>query len=248
MRKAIRLTGRRQLPKADFDFRLIDQKGKHTAALSVINRDCLKGFPVDAEIRLRLVENKQVEILKFGTVGKPLPVIDVKSSNFAAPSCQVRVVNTTGNRDGLLLGSTKPWTYTSNGRPEGLLLFQPKDIAPRLWRLDLRDDENPILYVDERIQDAGQWAMSDPVFTAAIFPHVISEVMQFILRTGSEPEDGWMADWLAWVETLKPGSKLPFTGDDKARREWIEDLIDSFAYRHKLSDSVVAAVKEAGDE
>lgn len=241
MRRTIRLTGRRQLAISAFGFRFVEVHGKRVATLTIANPAELKSFPPDAEIRVKLVENKLVEILRFGTVAKPATTADVAETSMIAPSCQIRIVSRTTEKDGLLLGSTKRWTYKSGSDPDGILLFKTAETKPRSWKLDFNNEEDhPILYIDERIPDGALWAKTDPVFTGCVFPHVIGEVMGRILQMGSRPEDGWMKDWLLWAEALMPGSQPPFAdslGEDQ--REWIDQLVETFAFRHELADEIL---------
>ncbi|MEA3003235.1 MAG: hypothetical protein QOH81_2023 [Sphingomonadales bacterium] len=240
MRRTIRLTGRKQLARSAFSFHLADLGAKRVGALSIANPGELKAFPIDAEIRVKLSENKLVEVLRFGTIAKPIASADLKESSFRAPSCQVRIVTRGGKSDGMLLGSTSQWTLRSGGEPDGILLFQAAETEPRLWRLDIRDQEPPILYVDERIPDASLWAKSDSLFAACVLPHVISEVMRYVLSGSSAPEDCWEADWVSWALFLMPGTKPPFNDTQDEQRQWIEQLIDTFAQRHDLSGEVLA--------
>ncbi len=242
MRKTIALTGRKQLPQNAFDFQISEVQGKRVAALSLVNPSVFKGMSAEAEIRVRLLENKFVEILKFGTVGKPITTTEVVGSAFVAPTCQVRIIGR-GEKDGLLLGSTKGWTYKSDGESNGILLFQPFDTGPLAWQLDIRDDENPILYVDKRIPDAAHWARTDPVFTACVFPHVIEKVFRRIFEDNqSKPEDGWMSQWVGWAEKMIPVESKLFGQYDKDSADWIDGLISTFAAKHKLADSVVKSM------
>jgi hypothetical protein len=83
-------------------------------------------------------------------------------------------------------------------------------------------------------------AKTDPVFIGCVFPHVIGEVMARILQLGSRPEDGWMKDWMLWAEALMPGTKPPFAEKiDAEQREWVDQLIETFAFRHELADSLL---------
>lgn len=241
MRRSIRLTGRRQLPQGSFGVQLADVGDRRVATLTIRNPADLKGFPPDAEVRVKLAENKLIEVLRFGTIAKPLASANLVETSFRAPSCQVRVVSRDGASTGMLLGSTNQWTLSNGGDSDGILLFQPADIAPRLWKLDIRDssDEQPILYVDERIPDASIWAKSDPLFAACVLPHVVSETMRKVLSSPSSPEDGWEADWLAWASALMPGSKPPFSGSEGDKAEWIDELIAAFSRRHELADQVL---------
>lgn len=239
MRKTIRLTGRRQLPVTAFDFQLAELHGKRFATLTVVDHSSLKTFPPDAEVRVRLAENKLVEILRFGTVGNPSSTAEVNETSFLAPSCQVRIVGQATAAEGMLLGSTTTWTYKSDADTDGILLFQPADTKPRPWKLDIRDEERPILYIDERVTDAASWAKTDPVFIGCVFPHVINEVFRVVLRETAKPEDGWMTEWLAWAGVLMPGSAPPFDDTDKEQANWIDQLIDTFSAKHNLADGIL---------
>lgn len=239
MRKAIRLTGRKQLAQAAFDFRFSRLNGRSVATLAIASPAALRSFPATAEIRVKLTENKLVRVLTFGTVARPEPIADIDSDVFRAPSCQVRVVNRGQDRDGMLLGSTREWTLTSGGEPDGILLFQAAPIAPRLWSLDIRDQEPPIVYIDESIPDAGLWARTDPIFGACVAPAIVTEILRAILEGRELPEGGWEADWMAWAFELLPNTKPPFNESYEKKTEWIGELLDAFAARHNFVGSVL---------
>jgi hypothetical protein len=247
MRRNIRLTGRKQLAQTSFSLSLVDNGDIRSLLCVLRDPSELRGFPPNSEIRVKLVENKLVEVLSFGTVGAPRTSSGVKEQSFRAPSCQVRIVNRSGDEDGKLLGSTSSWVLRSGGDPDGILLFQSASIAPRLWKLDLREgwEELPILYVDDRIPDANLWASSDPLFLAAVLPHVIVEVMRKLLELDATPEDGAAFAWSTWASTMIPGSRIPFGRTREDKENWIDDLIDAFAQRFKLADQVVATLLEA---
>lgn len=246
MRRNIRLTGRRQLAKTSFTLSLADNGSVRSLQCLVRDPSELKGFPPGSEIRVKLFENKLVEVLSFGTISNPNTSAELKEQSFRAPSCQVRIVSRGGEADGKLLGSTSSWVLRSGGDPDGILLFQPAPIAPRLWRLDIRPGgaELPILYVDERIPDANLWASSNPLFLAAVLPHVVVEVMREILKHDSFPEEGWALSWATWALTLLPGSEIPFDDVEEEQEKWIDNLVSAFAHRFTLSDRVLAAMVE----
>lgn len=240
MRKSIRLTGRKQLPKSYFEVSLSSDGPAAGVSLKVSDAWNRSSFPPESEIRVKLVENKMVEVLSFGTLRAPQTFQPLSSRGFRAPSCQVRIVNRGSQMDGLLLGSTNAWTLKAAGDPEGILLFQAADIRPRLWKLELRTDEHPILYIDERIPDAALWARSDPVFTACVLPQVAANVLAAVLEYGEPDGDGWESDWAEWAKQLVPGSRLPFNADADAKSIWIDDVIDAFSRMHKFSESVIS--------
>ncbi|WP_421760314.1 hypothetical protein [Devosia sp.] len=248
MRKTIRLTGRKQLAQSAFEFRFSEVNGRQVGTLAVADLAALKSFQVDSEIRVKISENKLVRILRFGTVGRPVTVCDVDSGTFRAPSCQVRIVDRSKDKDGLLLGSTNTWTLSSAGDPDGILLFQPAAIAPRLWKLDIRDQDKPVLYIDEKIPDAALWAKTDPIFAACVLPAVIAELMGVILDSDEPPESGWESDWMKWADDFMPGGVPPYKGSAQEQKAWIDELVGAFAARHNLSGNVLQNLATTGEK
>lgn len=243
MRRSIRLTGRRQLPISSFDFQLKEVGGRQVATLAV-DTEVSRVFPPEAIVRVKLVENKRVSVLSFGTISSPRFSVDIEEAPFRAPSCEVRIVKW-DDPEGLLLGSTSSWTYKTDGAQEGILQFQVDDIAPRLWRLDLRDNEYPLIYVDRQIPDAAAWAGTSPVFGALVLPSVLREIFQKIIEQNRNirPEGGWMADWIAWAEGMAPGEQMPLDPDEDELGRWCDGLIDTFLKRHGIA---AAAISELG--
>lgn len=244
MRKSIRLTGRKQLAISDFDFQLRDVGGKQVATLTV-DRGASQSLPADALVRVKLVENKRVSVLRFGSISEPKLDFDVGETPFRAPSCQVRIVKA-GDPDGLLIGSTSTWTYKTDGAQEGILQFQSFDIAPRLWKLELRDQEYPIVYVDQQVPDAAAWAGTSPIFGALVFPTVVREVFRKIAdqSAGARPDDGWMADWIGWAENLAPGDAMPLGAEDEELGNWCDSVVDAFLRRHGVASKAISELSK----
>ncbi|HEC07573.1 MAG TPA: hypothetical protein ENJ12_12015 [Thiolapillus brandeum] len=249
MRRRIRLTGRRQLPRSSVDVRVTEVGEKRVVSLVIVNHDCFSRMPETARIKLRLFENKFSETLDFGTLGKPKATAEVKNSAFSVPTCQLRVVATDGEQKGLLLGSTNTWNLKAGGSDEGeqasesILLFLPQDISPRAWKLDIRDDDYPVVYIDKRIPDPRTWARNDPVFLSCVLPAIIREVFEEILQAGSPPEQAWAKDWMAWADTLMPGKPPPWNDGRPQKLSWLDDLLDSFCHRHDMLGRLVGKIE-----
>lgn len=238
MRRRVRLTGRKQLPKNCVQLKILDVNEKRVLAMNIENKKPLYGFPNDARIKIKLTENKVVEIFEFGTIGNPVATRDIKLGAFSAPSCQLRIVSPGKTTSGLLLGSTDQWTLRADNQNEGqsdrngILLFQPGKIAPRAWKLDIRPDDFPIVYVDDQIPDPRVWAKSDPVFTSSVFPMIIERIFERILATDAPRDIDWMSKWITWADIIMPGSDLPLKDDRKQQETWIGNLVESFCDRH----------------
>lgn len=250
MRRRVRLTGRKQLPKNCVQLKILEVNEKRILAMDVVNKQPLYGFPKDARIKIKLTENKVVEIFEFGTIGSPVATSEIANRAFSAPSCQLRIISPNNETSGLLLGSTEPWTLKAENQNEGhadrngILLFQPAKIAPRAWKLDIRSDDFPIVYVDDQIPDPRVWAKSDPVFTSAVFPMIIERVFEEIISTDTPKAVDWMSKWITWADIIMPGNELPKTDDKQKVREWIDGLIESFCERHNTLKTLLETLVE----
>lgn len=208
MRKRIRLTGRKQLARSVVEVKVVEIGGKKLVAMTIANKSAFAQMPDTARIRLRLFENKFSETLEFGTLGDMKTTAEIRNTAFSAPACQLRIVASDGEHKGLLLGSTDTWTLRTGGgdeggtASEGILYFQPHDIAPRAWKLDVREDDYPIVYIDRKIPDARTWVRNDPVFVSCVLPAIVREVFDDILDGNTPPEQRWAKDWLGWADTL----------------------------------------------
>ena len=123
-------------------------------------------------------------------------------------------------------------------------MFQPLNIAPRCWKLSIRDDDYPVVYIDERIPESRTWVRNDPVFISCVLPAVIREVFEDILSSNAPPDQAWMKDWLGWANTLMPGNSPPWADGQPQRQAWIDDLLDNFCQRHGTLGLLVGCLRE----
>ncbi len=250
MRRRVRLTGRRQLPRSSVDVKIHENGGRKLVSMTIAGPASFKEMPESARVKLRLFENKFSETLEFGTIGEMKTVVEITNGAFAVPSCQLRVVASEGDRRGLILGSTSPWNLRTGGdsesgkASEGILLFQPYNIAPRTWKLDIREDDFPLVYVDRSIPDARTWVRNDPVFVSCVLPAIVREIFESILAPDARPDKTWEKDWLDWAETLMPGKAVPWLDGIKQKREWVDDLLDSFCDRHGTLNLLVDRLRQ----
>jgi len=251
MRRRIRLTGRKQIARAHVPAKIIELGGKRILTLTLPEASIFEKFPKDARVLGVLREMKLIELVEFGTLGNMKHSVELKNPFFARPMFQLRIVSTKGEQLGLLFGSTDYWSPATSGETgvgrKGILYFQPKAIGPRAWQLDIRDDDYPVVYIDDRIPDAATWATSDPTFVAFVFPAIVTMVFDDILRSKSEPDAEWMKDWIKWADAIMPGAPPPYGAEMRECREWTDRLIDSFSRQHKLSDRVVSKLVTLGD-
>lgn len=244
MRRRIRLTGRRQLAKSAIRVGLSELEGGKLVTMTIAHREAFAPFPPEAKVSLKLVENKKVEVIDFGTVGRMSTVRDLKSPDFIAPSCQVRIADSGLGTKGLLLASSDTWTLKGDDENEGensrgILSFLADETAPQSWKLDIRENDYPLVRVDKRIPNAALWARNDPVFVGTALPAIVRRVFDEILRAVHSDDTPWVKDWLAWSGTLLPGQDAPI--DDEGQDDWLEQLIDTFCAKHAFADKLLEA-------
>lgn len=249
MRRRIRLTGRRQLSKSAVRVQLSELGGDPLLIMTVTQPDAFKNFPPDANVSLRLVENKGVEVVDLGTVAKLHTSKKLSSKCFTAPSCQLRVADAGHKAKGLLLASTDTWTLKGDDEADdenskGILQFLAAETAPQSWKLQVQENDYPLVLVDKRIPNAGLWARNDPVFVGTALPAIIRQIFDEILREEYSEDTPWVVHWLLWAEAIMPGEVPPIGEADRAARlDYLDRLADSFCSRHELAAKLLEAAK-----
>jgi hypothetical protein len=247
MRRRIRLTGRRQIEKSAVRVGLSDLGDGKVITLTLARPDTFKAFPAEAQVSLKLVENKKVEVVQFGTIGRLSSARDLKSNDLVAPSCQIRVADPGFGTKGLLLGSSDTWTLRGDDEKDeensrGILSFLPDDTAPQSWKLEIRENDYPLVRIDKRIPNAAFWARNNPVFVGTALPTIVRRVFDEILRETHSDDTPWVADWLTWAGILLPGQPAPIGKDNEdGWADWLERLVDQFCDRHELAERLLKA-------
>ena len=251
MRRQIRLTGRKQLPRSSVDIRMLSAKhsGKvkslPVVGLTIVKPQFYDNFPRSARIRLRLIENKFAETLEFGTLGNPRVTVDLEHTAFRVPSCQLRIVASDLGKKGRLLGSTNTWNLSTDDdsaestQNDAILLFQPQDLGQRAWKLHIRDSDYPVVYVNERVANCRAWAKADPVFLNCVLPEVVRQVFIEIFQNQLHSDQLWAQHWLTWAEDFISGTDLQPITDLTHREIWIDELIESFCKTHKFNEKLL---------
>ena len=244
MRRRIRLTGRRQLRKSSVNARILDRGDEKWIEMTVQDARALQSFPDDAQVRLRLFENKCSETINFGTINKIRQVEKIKNGAFSAPSCQLRVVAGAQQDRGRLLGSTDTWTLRvkepNTPETDGILTFQRKKIRPQIWELEIRDDEYPIVYIDESIPNSTNWVRNDPVFVGCVLPAIVRQIFEEVMQRHYRDIDvEWMQKWLQWASELTGNvDGIPEEDEGEEQKRWIDEVVERFCERHSFVETV----------
>lgn len=244
MRRNIKLTGRKDIPFNAFTMDHVQDND--AVSLEIPQGTIFENFDTDASIVLRMTENKFTEYLRFGSIASPEPIVTPEHTAFSAPTCQLRVLSTKKHNLGMVLGSTNTWTLKmksdgdNDSTGEGILHFLPSDIAPRTWKLDIREDEHPVLYVDKEIPEPTDWARRDPTFRATVMPAVVERVMHHLLADDNNTDFDWAQEWYSWSETFLPDEPKPIGGEEMERERWVGMLLDEFCRRYRFHDTLLS--------
>ncbi|MCY3673404.1 MAG: hypothetical protein OXH65_07085 [Paracoccaceae bacterium] len=240
MRKRVRLSGRIQLPPSSIkiDFFVTDA-GNTKITLIITNKKIFDNFPPYSKKKIRITENRFSEIIDFGILDGNITTKEIKNKRFSVPTCQFRLVSTKHGEEGKILASTKDWNLKKSlpgPKPkEGMLHFQPQDIYPQFWKLEIREDDYPIVYIDKNIPNISTWVRTNPIFLGCVLPVVIKEIFHDILEKENLDED-WELDWIEWAKNFT--TDIPEEANREERKEWIDNLIDSFCSKHEISDKI----------
>ena len=130
---------------------------------------------------------------------------------------------------------------------QGILDFLADDIAPQIWKLDIRPDDRPVVRIDKCVPQPAQLRREDRADRAGALPVIVRDVFRAIFDDEDGRDDGWMADWVRWAGDLMPGTIVPGRDDDApARVEWLDNLLDTFCTRHDVAGPLLAQIaKEA---
>lgn len=253
MRRRIRLTGRRQLSKSAVRVSLSELGGDPLVVVTVAHPEAFKPFPSGAKVSLRLVENKAVEVVDLGTVAKLHTSRKLNLRELTAPSCQLRIADPGHKAKGLLLASTDTWTLRgddekNDANSRGILQFLAAETAPQPWKLQINENDFPLVLVDKRIPNAGLWARNDPVFVGTALPAIVRQILDEILRGQYSDDTPWVVSWLQWADAILPGAAPSLPEDDRAvRLDYLDRLLDSFCSKHDLAEKMLAAADRGDD-
>ncbi len=230
------MTGRKQLSHKSVNLIFNERDDFKQRLILKINREYFEGIPDSAKIKLRLTENKFSEYLDFGNLSNWHQYPKELENNFSAPTYQIRVIATDKANKGKILASTTAKTLLkkdgdNDNSIEGILKYQTHNIAPLIWKLDIRDDDYPIVYIDKSISNSKFWVSSDPVFISCIYPEIIRKIFMEIINHNLEED--WVKDWLDWAKSLY-GEEKPSNGDDQEINRWVENLISNFCQKHDV--------------
>jgi hypothetical protein len=183
-----------------------------------------------------------------GTVDDPPPSSVADLSSFAtAPKVLFRLKVLDPDGSGKLLGIADQIPLTKPDVDDdvtgSLVRVRAQRLDQQLWNVAY-DTDGPILEINEAVGDWRELVNGSYYFLPTVLPHVVSSVLtKILIEDGTDPGsdgDTWEE---RFVELAGFSGNRPFTRSerlDKERiRQWIDDVVDGFASRHRLADRFV---------
>ena len=153
-------------------------------------------------------------------------------SDTIIPLFRVKVVDRTSTHGRILAALDKIRPESVDNEPAGshaLLFVEYDDLGNTIWRLDL-DGDWPVLKLNQKAEDVGLLAASDPRFFALVYPEVFRRVLGRILiedeHTDPDCDDDWPSLWLKLARHLPGMDAPPATVADQ--EAWIDRATEAF--------------------
>jgi hypothetical protein len=250
MIRKINFTGRRKIKRTSVRVDILrDSVGLRYFNLQMDLSDL--ALPPNARVYAEAYHRTGYQRFDFGSCSNlnspPRRYLD-RFSDSIVPLFRVKVVDRTSTHGRILAALDKIRPESVDNEPAGshaLLFVEYDDLGNTIWRLDL-DGDWPVLKLNQKAEDVGLLAASDPRFFALVYPEVFRQVLRRILiedeHTDPDCDDDWPSLWLKLARHL-PGMDAPPTtvADQEA---WIDRATEAFAARYDVLAKLNQSLKE----
>lgn len=210
-------------------------------------------LPSDARIFLEASYRSSYMRFDFGTVGalrtpESRTLDEIFSDNTV--HFRLKVVDQSAEV-GRLLAVADEITLSAieegSGDTVPLLPVNFTDLGNRIWNVDFSGATGPLLELNRNVEEIAHIARRDDRFFALVYPAAVKEILTYILvveRFEGDEEGEWWSDWLRWARQFSE-AETPRDADEA--RQWIEDVVSTFAARHQCLQRFATAVAQESD-
>lgn len=193
-------------------------------------------FDPDASIRVEAAVSNVSQRWQFGTVGQFTPPPDYERRMTEVPStARFRIFVVKGDDSGLLLGAADGIAPTQDA--SSLLPIQESDdIGDEVWRLDFSGVGEPLLLLNNSVDNISGIVRSDAKFRSLVMPEVLRAILLRAVVVERQDPDDDQSQWNLWFETARsilPHREAPNLSADASltqeATEWIDDVVQAFA-------------------
>lgn len=243
MNRRFNFTGRQRIEQTDIMVTLHAESNGDAATFDA-ELD-LTGLDLPDDAQLMIEASRGASILRFpwGTVGQPIPPSDRRLMDMQNnPSFRIKVL--AGDGSGVLLAlanHVRPHREEHHGSL--VWLDTSDDLGKEVWRLDFGNDDNPTLYLNERVSGIGKAVRNDRAFQSLVFPEVLRAMLTRAISVDGAAFDDDGEKWqplLLFVRSFHDES-LPIRGEDVDGEgdgnqggviRWIDDAVKAFTQKN----------------
>lgn len=260
MNRRFNYTGRVRITREHFSIRLRDGgsgEGQSfdadLAGLTSLSLDPNARIIIEAYVRQSSMR------FDFGTIASPLPPVNrtlTEIDRAAVVQFRVKVVDTVAKPGRLLAMANQIRAFSEDEGDDrrSILPLAYRDLGEAVWKVEVSEDEAPVLVLNNRIPELANRLDEDPIVQGAIFSAAVREILRVILSDTANTEVEWVRDWIEFTEGLN-GSEIPeFSQEPEAadldRRVFIDRIVERFANRERWATAAQPAIAgmESGDE
>jgi hypothetical protein len=204
----------------------------------------------------------------WGTVQEPKPASYRNLKEFGVPDgflFRVKVVeDPKDSGPGRLLAGAerlRPQLIESSARRTlSLLDVIPSDELSEVWRIEFRENDDPVLLVNRKIVDSHQALVCSEAFAALVLPEVLRQILIRVLIVDKfayhDDLSDWRGMWLSFCTRLPGLQQPPAPQVDNANslenaeelEDWIDEAVAAFVRRFRVEEKFKDWWSEEGAE
>lgn len=243
-------TGRRKIKHTEVQVEMIEQEGRAPAFQVAFNLDRDR-LPPDARLYVEAYHRNTSQRFDFGTVSAPFAPKDTTLTeiDLSGPTLfRVKVVDES-EQIGRLIASAErlsPRDEDAEEQRASLLIFKSvPEMGNLTWKLSFNEEHKPVLCINNRIPEAKQQLMHNPLFQSLVLPAAFREVLMYILWSeGDEPVEGtWHSQWIEFANNTVQ-DECPINEDPDRQMGWIDDVVRAFSEAHHLCDHLIKRMED----
>lgn len=250
--RRLNYTGRQRIRRQDVDIRVHQPREADPPVMSA--RLDLSSYTLPPEARVVIEAYRQTawQRFEYGTVAAVREPDDRTLREFGSEEgvrFRVKVIQppTPGAAAGRILAQADSIEPDRDGPRQSMLPLEPDpNLRDEVWRLDLDEDDGPLVRVSTHlVRDRHELARS-PAFLALVLPEVLRRILAWALEDGLPDDDDemeWRSPRGRWIRygcgllgQAEPPEELgdPNDGAD-ARDRWIDEVVTRFCREHRIA-------------
>jgi len=246
MKRRLRLSGRKKLDRSNVKIEMLEADPGGDCSFDVAFDFSRIDLPDQAKVIVEPFVRQTSMRFEFGTVGSIVPPVDNRLTQLdMGGNVQFRVKILDPDGSGKILASADKMRPVLPGQARdrrSMISLETANIGNEPWRLNVDDDNGPVLVVNNSIPDAKQRLIADPVFSGLVLPAALKMILNCIKPTDyldEDPSECWQSQWLQFGKNLSGADVYveEYTG-------WVDDVVNSFCDKYQVCPNLVEEITE----